>query len=149
MWVELLIYVGPPFNGDFISRGDVIEIRSVGFEWGKEEIKRAILVKADLTQDEIDKLLEPDLEWVPDPSPEPGDLPGQLISRLLRYRKYGIDGTKLDSNFLTSFMNADKISWNTRDFTKVLLVDGEPLSSKGRQLVIKPLLKSELSELNR
>lgn len=144
MKCELLIYIGPsrhdrPFDPKF---GDVVEIREQGFGWGTEEIKRSLLVTADLTANEQQRLLEPEYTWVDDPNPEPDDPPGQQVAMTLRYRKYGIETKVLPVEIQMALAQQRAIAIDQRDLTKILMSDGKPLSDKKRELTIRPELKA-------
>jgi hypothetical protein len=128
MKVELAIFIGKSYQDKSFDAKhlDIIEIKPEGFEWGTSDRERCAIVKADLTQEQIDQLLES--EWLtggPDNQQE-----------LVRYRNYR---PVFSGNFKTATdALANDTDWDNRQFFSgvVQLPDGKTLSDPTREVTL-------------
>lgn len=140
MDVELAMYVGPhPKNREGDPRTwDAVEIRPLGWKWTKEERQRSVIIKADLTKEEIEQLMQKEVENIYDPE-NPFDI---ITAHEVRFRAYQIDDDLLDDNVKFAVKNGGEATpWNERKFDETFLPDGKPLSSPERRLVVRPKRK--------
>jgi hypothetical protein len=128
MKVELLLFIGKSYQDKSIDAKhlDVVEIKPEGWGWGVVERERFVIVKADLTQAQIDQLLEQ--EWLtggPDNQQEP-----------VRYRTYT---PVFSGNFKTATdALANDTDWGNRKFFSgvIQLPDGKKLSDPTREVTL-------------
>lgn len=70
-----------------LEDGDIVAIRPAGFVWGAEEIKRFMIVQANLTEEEASTLTSSE-------ELTKADKNGRPVREIIKERRYKIDFTK-------------------------------------------------------